>query len=52
MTTTYHRTMTVDGLDIFYREAGPVNAPTVVLLHGFPTSSHIFRHLIPALGAS
>ena len=49
MTTTYHRTMTVDGLDIFYREAGPVNAPTVVLLHGFPTSSHMFRHLIPAL---
>lgn len=52
MTTTYHRTMTVDGLDIFYREAGPVSAPTVVLLHGFPTSSHMFRHLIPALGAS
>ena len=49
MTTTYHRTMTVDGLDIFYREAGPVSAPTVVLLHGFPTSSHMFRHLIPAL---
>ena len=49
MTTTYHRTMTVDGLAIFYREAGPVRAPTVVLLHGFPTSSHMFRHLIPAL---
>ena len=49
MTTTYHRTMTVDGLEIFYREAGPVRAPTVVLLHGFPTSSHMFRHLIPAL---
>jgi pimeloyl-ACP methyl ester carboxylesterase len=49
MTTTYHRTMTVDGLEIFYREAGPVSAPTVVLLHGFPTSSHMFRHLIPAL---
>jgi hypothetical protein len=32
MTTTYHRTMTVDGLEIFYREAGPVSAPTVVLL--------------------
>jgi pimeloyl-ACP methyl ester carboxylesterase len=41
--------MTVDGLEIFYREAGPVRAPTVVLLHGFPTSSHMFRHLIPAL---
>jgi pimeloyl-ACP methyl ester carboxylesterase len=49
MPTTYHRTMTVDGLEIFYREAGPVSAPTVVLLHGFPTSSHMFRHLIPAL---
>jgi len=49
MTTTSHRTMTVDGLEIFYREAGPVSAPTVVLLHGFPTSSHMFRHLIPAL---
>jgi pimeloyl-ACP methyl ester carboxylesterase len=41
--------MTVDGLEIFYREAGPVHAPTVVLLHGFPTSSHMFRHSIPAL---
>jgi pimeloyl-ACP methyl ester carboxylesterase len=49
MTTTYHRTITVDGLAIFYREAGPVRAPTVVLFHGFPTSSHMFRHLIPAL---
>jgi hypothetical protein len=49
MTTIYHRTMTVDGLEIFYREARPVSAPTVVLLHGFPTSSHMFRHLIPAL---
>jgi pimeloyl-ACP methyl ester carboxylesterase len=49
MTTTYHRTMTVDGLAIFYREAGPVRAPTVVLLHGFPTSSPMFRHLSPAL---
>jgi pimeloyl-ACP methyl ester carboxylesterase len=39
----------IDGLDIFYREAGPKNAPTVLLLHGFPTSSHMFRHLIPAL---
>ena len=49
MPTTYHRTMTVDGLAIFYREAGPVRAPTVVFLHGFPTSSHMFRLLIPAL---
>jgi len=48
-TQTQHRTITVDGLEIFYREAGPVNAPTILLLHGFPTSSHMFRNLIPAL---
>jgi len=46
---TRHRTATVDGLDIFYREAGRPDAPTVLLLHGFPTSSHMFRNLIPAL---
>jgi pimeloyl-ACP methyl ester carboxylesterase len=40
---------TVDGYKIFYREAGPTTAPTVLLLHGFPTSSHMFRNLIPAL---
>ena len=39
----------VDGHKIFYREAGPVSAPTVLLLHGFPTSSHMFRNLIPEL---
>ncbi|HET7109199.1 MAG TPA: alpha/beta hydrolase [Candidatus Acidoferrum sp.] len=39
----------VDGLKIFYREAGPKNAPTLVLLHGYPSSSHMFRNLIPAL---
>ena len=44
-----HRTIRIDGLDIFYREAGPRDAPTVLLLHGFPTSSHMFRNLIPAL---
>lgn len=44
-----HRTVKIDGLDIFYREAGPQDAPTVLLLHGFPTSSHMFRHLIPQL---
>jgi pimeloyl-ACP methyl ester carboxylesterase len=44
-----HRTVTIDGLDIFYREAGPTDAPTVLLLHGFPSSSHMFRNLIPAL---
>lgn len=46
---TRHKTIKVDGLDIFYREAGPETAPTIVLLHGFPTSSHMFRNLIPAL---
>jgi pimeloyl-ACP methyl ester carboxylesterase len=39
----------VDGNRIFYREAGPATAPTILLLHGFPTSSHMFRNLIPAL---
>jgi pimeloyl-ACP methyl ester carboxylesterase len=37
------------GVDLFYREAGPAGAPVVVLLHGFPTSSHMYRNLIPAL---
>ena len=46
---TYHRTAVVDGLKIFYRQAGPLDAPVVLLLHGFPTSSHMFRNLIPAL---
>src|SRR5882672_5262798 len=45
---TYHTTQ-VDGLKIFYREAGPKDAPAVVLLHGFPSSSHMFRELIPRL---
>ena len=40
---------TVDGHNIFYREAGPKTAPAILLLHGFPTSSHMFRNLIPAL---
>ena len=44
-----YRTLTVDGLNVFYREAGPVDAPAIVLLHGFPSSSHMFRELIPAL---
>jgi pimeloyl-ACP methyl ester carboxylesterase len=46
--TTFH-TVSVDGLDIFYREAGSRDNPTILLLHGFPTSSHMFRNLIPAL---
>jgi pimeloyl-ACP methyl ester carboxylesterase len=48
-TVTHHRTVVVDGTAIFYREAGPGHAPVVVLLHGFPSSSHMFRKLIPAL---
>ncbi len=44
-----HRTVKVNGLDVFYREAGPKDAPALLLLHGFPTSSHMFRNLIPAL---
>ncbi|QDU07721.1 alpha/beta fold hydrolase [Gimesia aquarii] len=48
-TQVLHRTVKVNDLDIFYREAGPKDAPTVLLLHGFPTSSHMFRNLIPAL---
>lgn len=46
---TRHRTVKIDGIDIFYREAGPADAPVVVLLHGFPTSSRMFRNLIPQL---
>jgi pimeloyl-ACP methyl ester carboxylesterase len=46
---TYHRSATVAGLKVFYREAGPADAPVLVLLHGFPSSSHMFRNLIPAL---
>jgi pimeloyl-ACP methyl ester carboxylesterase len=45
----HYRTAKVEGVDIFYREAGPAAAPAVLLLHGFPTSSHMFRNLIPLL---
>ncbi len=48
-TRVWHRTVEIDGLEIFYREAGSPQAPTLLLLHGFPTSSHMFRNLIPAL---
>ena len=44
-----YRTVTVENVDIFYREAGNPNNPTILLLHGFPTSSHMFRDLIPEL---
>ena len=46
---THYRTRTVDGIKIFYREAGAASAPAILLLHGFPTSSHMFRNLIPEL---
>jgi len=48
--TVFHRSEIIDGLKIFYREAGPADGPVVLLLHGFPTSSHMFRNLIPLLG--
>jgi pimeloyl-ACP methyl ester carboxylesterase len=44
-----HATVAVDGVEIFYREAGPSDAPVVLLLHGFPSSSFMYRELIPAL---
>jgi len=46
---THYRTAEVEGVRLFYREAGPPNAPVVLLLHGYPASSHMFRDLIPAL---
>lgn len=46
---TTHDKINIDGLDILYREAGPKDAPTIVLLHGFPSSSHMFRDLIAEL---
>jgi len=46
---TVYRTVAVDGLDVFYREAGPTNAPTLLLLHGFPSSSRMFEPLLPLL---
>jgi pimeloyl-ACP methyl ester carboxylesterase len=49
MSPIAHRTVDVDGLNVFYREAGRRDAPVILLLHGFPTSSHMFRDLIPAL---
>lgn len=48
-TAVTYKTVDLDGLKLFYREAGSPDAPTVLLLHGFPTSSHMFRDLIPKL---
>ncbi|MGY4647282.1 alpha/beta fold hydrolase [Mycobacterium sp. URHB0021] len=47
--STRYRTATIDGLDVFYREAGDRSNPTLLLLHGFPSSSHMFRNLINSL---
>ncbi|MET7998320.1 alpha/beta hydrolase [Amycolatopsis sp. NPDC005232] len=49
MSTVHYHNASVDGQQLFYREAGPEDAPTVVLLHGFPTSSCMFQNLIPLL---
>jgi pimeloyl-ACP methyl ester carboxylesterase len=49
MSAVHHRYADVDGHRLFYREAGDPDASALVLLHGFPTSSYMFRHLIPAL---
>jgi pimeloyl-ACP methyl ester carboxylesterase len=49
MTTVNYRSAGVDGLNIFYREAGRADLPTLLLLHGFPSASHMFRELIPLL---
>ena len=49
MSATMNRKVDVDGLEVFYREAGPADAPVLLLLHGFPSSSHMFRDLIPKL---
>src|SRR5687767_13399006 len=46
---THYRTVDVDGVSIFYREAGNSGAPAILLLHGFPSASHMFRDLIPEL---
>lgn len=49
MSATRYRTQNVGDVEVFYRETGPVDAPVILLLHGFPTSSHMFRDLMPAL---
>lgn len=48
--TVRHRTVEIDGVSIFYRETGPADAPVLLLLHGFPTSSHMYRDLMLRLG--
>src|SRR3569832_2392151 len=48
-TTTTYKTVSVNGLNMFYREAGPADAPTILLLHGFPSSSRMFDTIKPIL---
>ena len=50
MTRINYRAVDVDGTKIFYRQAGPKDTVTILLLHGFPSASHMFRDLIPVLG--
>ena len=50
--TTFYRNIDIDGHNIFYREAGDPNKPTILFLHGYPSSSHMYRHLIPLLSGS
>ena len=47
--TIAHRNVRIDDIDVFYREVGPQDGPVLLLLHGFPSSSHMFRNLIPVL---
>jgi len=49
MTSIHYGKADVDGLRVFYREAGPVDATALLLLHGFPSAGHMFRELIPTL---
>jgi pimeloyl-ACP methyl ester carboxylesterase len=49
MGTVTFRKVDVDGIGVFYREAGPKDAPTILLLHGFPTAGHMFCNLMPQL---
>ena len=50
--TTQLKIVEADGIKIFYREAGPADGPVLLLLHGYPTSSHMFRHLMPRLAST
>ncbi|HWM11362.1 MAG TPA: alpha/beta fold hydrolase [Solirubrobacteraceae bacterium] len=50
MAAVAHRTIEIEGVEVFYRESGPVDAPVVLLPHGYPCSSFQFRHFMPALG--